>query len=58
MLWRTMQALTYDLRLFILQEERVTRLLDEGHKANLAYFYFTKKFDSVNYRLLLAKLKP
>ncbi len=41
----------------ILQEERVTRLLDEGHTVDLVYFNFAKAFDSVNHRFLLAKLK-
>ncbi len=36
----------------ILQEERVTRLLDEGHTVD-----FAKAFNSVNHRFLLAKLK-
>ncbi len=41
----------------ILQEERVTRLLDEGHTVDLVYLDFAKAFDSVNHRFLLAKLK-
>ncbi len=41
----------------ILQEERVTRLLDEGHTVDLVYLDFAKTFDSVNHRFLLAKLK-
>ncbi len=41
----------------ILQEERVTRLLDEGHTVDLVYFDFAKAFDSVNHQFLLAKLK-
>ncbi len=41
----------------ILQEERVTRLLDEGHTVELVYLDFAKAFDSVNHRFLLAKLK-
>ncbi len=34
----------------ILQEERVTRLLDEGHTVDLVYLDFAKAFDSVNHR--------
>ncbi len=41
----------------ILQEERVTRLLDEGHTVDLGYLDFAKAFDSVNHRFFLAKLK-
>ncbi len=41
----------------LLQEERITRLLDEGHTVELASFNFAKAFDSVNHRFLLAKLK-
>ncbi len=41
----------------ILQEEHVTRLLDEGHTVDLVYLDFAKAFDSVNHRFLLAKLK-
>ncbi len=41
----------------IRQEERVTHLLDEGHTVDLVYLDFAKAFDSVNRRLLLAKLK-
>ncbi len=41
----------------ILQEERVPRLLDEGHTVDLVYLDFTKAFNSVNHRFLLAKLK-
>ncbi len=41
----------------ILQEERVTRLLDEGHTVDLVYLDFAKAFNSVNHRFLLAKLK-
>ncbi len=41
----------------MLQEERVTRGLDEGHTVDLVYIDFAKAFDSVNYRFLLAKLK-
>ncbi len=40
----------------ILQEERVTRLLDEGHTVDLVYLDFAKAFDSVNHRFLLARL--
>ncbi len=40
----------------ILQEERVIRLLDEGHTVVLGYLDFAKAFDSVNHRFLLAKL--
>ncbi len=57
MLWRTMKALTYDLHQLILQEERVTRLLNEWHTVDLVYLDFAKTFYSVNYRFLLAKLK-
>ncbi len=39
---------------FILQEQR---LLDEGHTMDLVYLDFTKAFDSVKNRFLLAKLK-
>ncbi len=38
----------------ILQKERVTRLLDEGHTVDLVYLDFA--FDPVNHRILLAKL--
>ncbi len=41
----------------ILQEERVTRLVDEGHTVDLVYLDFAKAFDSINHRFLLAKLK-
>ncbi len=41
----------------ILQEERVTRLLDEGHTVDLVYLDFAKAVDSVNHRFLLAKRK-
>ncbi len=41
----------------ILQEERVTRLLDKGHTVDIVYLDFAKIFDSVNHRFLLAKLK-
>ncbi len=41
----------------ILQEERVTCLLDEGHKMDFVYLDFAKAFDSVNHRFILAKLK-
>ncbi len=41
----------------ILQEERVTRLLDEGHTVGLVHLDFAKAFNSVNHRFLLAKLK-
>ncbi len=41
----------------ILQEERVTRLLDEGHTVDLVYLDFTKAFDSIKNWFLLAKLK-
>ncbi len=41
----------------ILLEERVTRLLYEGHTVDLVYLYFAKAFDSVNHRFLIAKLK-
>ncbi len=40
-----------------LEEERVTRLLDEGHTVNLVYLDFAKAFDSVNHWFLLAKVK-
>ncbi len=35
----------------------VTGRLDEGHTVDLVYLDFTKAFDSVNSRFLLAKLK-
>ncbi len=35
----------------LLQEERVTRLIDEGHTVDLAYLNFAKPFDSVNRQL-------
>ncbi len=38
----------------ILQEERATRLLDEGHTMDLVYLDFSKAFDSVNHQFLLA----
>ncbi len=41
----------------LLQEERVTRLVDEGHTMDLAYLNFAQAFDSVNRQFLLAKLK-
>ncbi len=41
----------------ILQEEHVTRLIDEGHTVDLVYLYFAKAFNFINHRLLLAKLK-
>ncbi len=41
----------------ILQEEHVTRVLDEGHTVDLVYLDFAKAFDSINHRFLLAKLK-
>ncbi len=41
----------------ILQEERVTRLLGEGHTVDIVYLDFANAFDSVNHRFLLAKLK-
>ncbi len=47
----------YCLSNLILQEERVTRLLDEGHTVDLVYFDFAEAFDSVNHRFLLAKLR-
>ncbi len=47
----------YSLYKHILQEERVTRLLDEGHTVDLVYLDFAKAFNSVNHRFLLAKLK-
>ncbi len=53
----TMKALTYDVHQLILQEERVTRLLDEGHTADLVCLDYAKAIDSVNYRFLQAKLK-
>ncbi len=43
--------------ILILQKERVTRLLDEGHSVDLVYLDFAKAFDPVNHRFLLAKLK-
>ncbi len=39
----------------ILQEERVTRLLDQGHTVDLVYLDFA--FDSVKHRFLFAKRK-
>ncbi len=45
------------LRNLPLQEERVTRLVDEGHTMDLAYLNFAQAFDSVNCQFLLAKLK-
>ncbi len=39
----------------ILQEERVTRLLGEGHTVDMVYLDFAKAFDSVNHRFLLVK---
>ncbi len=41
----------------ILQKERVTLLVDEGHAVDLVYLDFAKAFDSVNYRFQLAKWK-
>ncbi len=41
----------------VLQEECVTRLLDEGHMVDLVYVDFAKAFASVNHRFLLAQLK-
>ncbi len=41
----------------ILQKDRVTRLLDEGHTVDLVYLDFAKAFDCENHRFLLAKLK-
>ncbi len=41
----------------ILQEERVTRLMDEGHTEDFIYLDFDKAADSVNHRFPLAKLK-
>ncbi len=41
----------------ILQEERVLRVLDEGHTVDLVYLDFAKAFGSVNHRFPLAKLK-
>ncbi len=40
----------------ILQEERVTRLMDEGPTVDFVYLDFAKAFDSVNHRFLLARL--
>ncbi len=40
--------------ILILQEERVSRFLDEGHTMDLVYLGFAKAFDSVNHRFLLA----
>ncbi len=34
----------------ILQEERVTLLLDEGHAVDLVFLEFAKAFDSVNHQ--------
>ncbi len=52
-----MKAFAYDFHQLILPLERVTRLMDEGHTVDFVYLAFAKAFDSVNYGLLLAKLK-
>ncbi len=52
-----MKALTYDLHHVILQEEPVTRLLDEGHTVDLVYLDYANAIDSVNCRFLQAKMK-
>ncbi len=38
-------------------EETVTQWFDEGDTVNIVYLGFTKAFNSVNFRLLLTKLK-
>ncbi len=38
-------------------ERPVTRMIDEGHAADVIYLDFAKAFDSVNHRFLLAKMK-
>ncbi len=38
-------------------KETVTQWLDEGDTVDIVYLDFAKAFDSVNYRLLLTKLK-
>ncbi len=48
---------SFCLSKLILQEERVIRLMDEGHTVDLVYLDFAKAFDSVDHRFLLAKLK-
>ncbi len=35
----------------------MTRMIDEGHTVDVIYLDFAKAFDSVNHRLLLAKMK-
>ncbi len=35
----------------------MTRMIDEGHTVDVIYLDFTKAFDSVNHRFLLAKMK-
>ncbi len=43
-----------DLLIF---EEAVTRMMDEGHTADVIYLDFAEAFDSVNHSLLLVKMK-
>ncbi len=38
------------------QEERVTRLLNEGHTVGLVHVDFAKAFASVNHRFQLAQM--
>ncbi len=42
---------------FLLQEDRVSRLKDEGSTMDLAYVDFVKAFKSFNHQFLQAKLK-
>ncbi len=36
----------------------MARMMDEGHTVDVISLHFTKAFDSVNRRFLLAKMKP